>query len=106
MIRHIVLFSAKNPSDIDVIHQALAKLKAIPHARHVEVSHNAKKDSLSKEIDIVVYAEFDDYGQLDKYKAHRLYQESTEIVRPLRDVRIAVDYETDGQPAAADPGTD
>ena len=98
MIRHIVLFSAKNPLDIDAIHQALAKLKAIPHARYLEVSRNAKKDSFSKEIDIVVYAEFDDYGQLDKYKAHPLYLESTEAVRPLRDVRIAADYEISGQP--------
>jgi hypothetical protein len=104
MIRHIVLFSAKNPSDIDAIHQALAKLKAIPHARHVEVSRNAKKDSLSKEIDIVVYAEFDDYGQLDKYKAHPLYLKSIEVVRPLRDVRIAADYEISGQPAAGITG--
>jgi hypothetical protein len=92
--------------DLNAIHQALAKLKEIPHARYVEVSHNAKKDSLSKEIDVVVYAEFDDYGQLDKYKAHPLYRESTEIVRPLRDMRIAVDYETGGQPAASDPGAD
>ena len=105
MIRHIVLFSAKNPLDIDAIHQALTKLKAIPHARHLEISRNAKKDSLSKEIDIVVYAEFDDYGQLDKYKAHPLYLESTEVVRPLRDVRIAADYEIGGQPAAGDSVT-
>ena len=105
MIRHIVLFSAKNPSDIDAIHQALAKLKGIPHARHLEVSRNAKRDSFSKEIDIVVYAEFDDYGQLDKYKAHPLYLESTAFVRPLRDVRIAADYEIGGQPAAGDSVT-
>ena len=105
MIRHIVLFSAKNPSDIDAIHQALAKLKAIPHARHLDVSRNAKKDSLSREIDIVVYAEFEDYGQLEKYKAHPLYLKSIEIVRPLRDMRIAADYEISGQPAAGDPAT-
>lgn len=96
MIRHIVLFSANNPLDLDVIHEALSKLKAIPHARHLEVSRNARKDDLSKEIDLIVYAEFDDYDQLERYKAHPLYRESVAIVRPLRDVRIAVDYETSG----------
>ena len=101
MIRHIVLFSANNPLDIDAIHEALSKLKAIPHARHLEVSRNARKDDLSKEIDLIVYAEFDNYDQLERYKAHPLYRESVAIVRPLRDVRIAVDYETSG-PAGGD----
>ena len=94
MIRHIVLFSANNPLHIDAIHRALSKLKAIPNVRHLEVSRNAKKDDLSREIDVVVYAEFADYGQLERYKAHPLYRESVAIVRPLRDVRIAVDYDT------------
>jgi hypothetical protein len=102
MIRHIVLFSAKNPLDIDTIHQALSKLKAIPHARHLEVSRNARKDDLSTEIDLVVYAEFDDYDRLERYKAHPLYRESVAIVRPLRELRIAVDYETSGPSSGGD----
>lgn len=101
MIRHIVLFRAKNPRDIEAIHEALSRLKEIPHARHLEVSRNAKKDELSTEIDLVVYAEFDDFGQLAQYKAHPLYRESIAIVRPLRDMRIAVDYEADGRSARA-----
>ena len=103
MIRHIVLFSAKNPLDIDTIHQALSKLKAIPHVRYLEVARNAKKDDLSSEIDLVVYAEFEDYGQLERYKAHPLYQESVAIVRPLRDMRVAVDYDTSGKSAGDGP---
>lgn len=99
MIRHIVLFSANNPRDIDRIHQALSKLKAIPYARHLEVCRNAKKDDLSREIDLVVYAEFDDYDQLERYKAHPLYDESVALVRPLRDVRIVVDFEAEAQRA-------
>ncbi len=95
MIRHIVLFSANNPLDIDRIHQALSKLRAIPHVRHLEVSRNAKKDDLSRDIDLVVYAEFDDYDQLEQYKAHPLYSESVAIVRPLRNMRIAVDVEAE-----------
>lgn len=99
MIRHIVLFRANNPLDLDRIQQALSKLKAIPHVRHLEVSRNAKKDELSREIDLVVYAEFDSYEQLERYKAHPLYGESVASVRPLRDLRIAVDFEADAQPA-------
>lgn len=94
MIRHIVLFTAKDGADVQRIHQALCKLRSIPHASHLEVAYNAKKDGLSEEIDIVVYGEFDDFEQLEKYKAHPLYGESVAVVRPLRDLRIAVDYET------------
>jgi hypothetical protein len=36
MIRHIVLFSAKDPAEVETIRAALATLGAIPHARHLE----------------------------------------------------------------------
>ena len=93
MIRHIVLFSAKDQAEVAAIHAALAKLREIPHARHLEVALNAKRDGLSKEIDIVVYGEFDDFAQLERYKAHPIYAESIAVVRPRREIRIAVDYE-------------
>lgn len=94
MVRHIVLFSARNEADLNRIHEALAKLRDIPHARCLEVARNARRDGLSGEIDIVVYGEFDDFRQLELYKSHPLYAKAVATVRPLRDVRIAVDYET------------
>ena len=47
----------------------------------------------SGEIDVIVHGEFDDAAALARYKAHPIYQETIGVVRPLREVRIAVDYE-------------
>ncbi|MDX2074100.1 MAG: Dabb family protein [Alphaproteobacteria bacterium] len=94
MIRHIVLFSAKNLADVAVIETALAKLGSIPESRFFEVARNSKRDGLSQEIDIIVYSEFDSFEALERYKQHTFYAEAIAIVRPLRDVRIAVDFES------------
>lgn len=93
MIRHIVLFSAKDQADLATIKAGLELLSGIPGVHHFEVAYNSKRDGLSQEIDVVVYGEFDSYDALDTYKAHPLYQESISVVRPLRDQRIAVDFE-------------
>ncbi len=92
MIRHIVLFSAKRTEDVDTILAALGRLRAIPEAERLEVVRNARLDQLSDEIDVIVYGEFADAEALARYKAHPIYQETIGIVRPLRDLRIAVDF--------------
>jgi hypothetical protein len=92
MIRHVVLFSVRDPSDLDLVQGALARLAEIPEARRLEVARNSKRDGLSAEIDLVVYGEFDDFTALDRYKAHPLYAETIAIVRPRREIRIAVDF--------------
>lgn len=94
MIRHIVLFSAKNPDDVPAIKSGLEKLAEIPGSRHFEVKLNAKRDMIDNSIDIVLYSEFDDYKTLDAYQKHPQYKEAIKNVRPLRDIRIAVDVET------------
>jgi hypothetical protein len=93
MIRHIVLFSAKDPAELPLLQAALSRLAEIPEARRLEVARNAKRDGLSSEIDLVVYGEFDDFAALDRYKAHPLYAETITVVRPRRELRIAVDVE-------------
>lgn len=93
MIRHIVFFSAKRPEDAGAVAQGLSMLAGIPEAKHFEVKRNSRRDALSQEVDVVVYAEFEDYAALDRYKAHPLYQEAIRVVRPLRELRLAVDYE-------------
>lgn len=95
MIRHIVLFSAKDPNEVETMRGALARLADIPHAGHLEVRANSKRDTLSSEIDLVLYGEFDSYEDLDAYKADPRYQAAIAVVRPLRDLRIAVDYSVD-----------
>lgn len=93
MIRHIVLFTAKDKADIDQIIEGLSVLTRIPHARRLEVARNRKTDQLGNDIDIVVYGEFDSETDLQSYKAHHLYQESIDRVRPLRELRLAADYD-------------
>jgi hypothetical protein len=53
---------------------------------------NLKTDQLGGEADMIVYGEFESEAQLAAYKAHPNYQRSIEIVRPLRELRIAADY--------------
>mgnify|MGYP001026008921 FL=1 len=93
MIRHVVFFSAKDKKDLDVIYDGLLILKTNPHANHLEISHNLQTDALTgTKVDIVVYAEFSDEDQLAAYKAHPIYQESIDKVRPLRELRMAADF--------------
>jgi uncharacterized protein (DUF1330 family) len=93
MIRHLVLFSARDSRDLDRIEANLARLATISHVRHLEVARNAKVDSLSNEIDVVVCAEFDDFAHLAAFKEDPIYAAVTKVVRPLRALRIVADIE-------------
>ena len=91
MIRHIVLFSAKQAGDIATIADGLRLLGGIPGADVFEVGTNAKLDALSDAIDLVVYAEFGDEAALQAWKSHPLYAEAIRVVRPLRELRYSAD---------------
>ncbi|MBU2991724.1 Dabb family protein [Octadecabacter sp. 1_MG-2023] len=91
-IRHVVLFSAKDQADVTRIRDGLSMLAGIPHSSLFEVVENSRADALSGEIDVVVYAEFKDSAALAAYKADPIYQKAIEVVRPLRDMRIAADF--------------
>jgi Stress responsive A/B Barrel Domain len=93
MIRHIVLFSTRGGADIEQIIDGLALLTQIPYAKRLEIARNAKTDQIKNDLDVVVYGEFDDEFALAAYKAHTLYKEAIKRVRPLRELRFAVDYE-------------
>ncbi|WP_337266400.1 Dabb family protein [Oryzifoliimicrobium ureilyticus] len=92
MIRHIVFFTAK-PENVEAVRAGLSVLTTIPHARCLEIGTNVKTDQLGTDIDIVVYGEFDDEAALSAYKNHPTYQASINRVRPLRETRIAADYD-------------
>jgi len=94
MIRHIVFFSAKNKDDIGDVLSGLRILRDIPHAITLEIEPNLQSDALSDAVDVVVYGEFTDEAALAAYKAHPLYQESIRRVRPLRELRIAADFQS------------
>ncbi|OAN81139.1 stress responsive protein [Sulfitobacter pontiacus] len=92
MIRHVVFFSAKDPRDIDQIVDSLSMLSAIPSVKHFEVSRNRNEDRFANDVDVIVYAEFEDDAALKAYRAHQIYQDCIDLVRPLRDMRIAADF--------------
>lgn len=95
MIRHIVFFTVPHEADREAVRAGLSILTEIPFARTLEVGENVKTDQLGNAIDFVVYGEFDDEAALAAYKAHPNYQLSIERVRPIRDMRIAADFDTE-----------
>jgi hypothetical protein len=103
VIRHIVFFSARDPADRDKMFEGLALLTSIAHADVIEVARNRKIDQLANDADVVVYAEFADEDALAAFKADPAYQQSIRHVRPLREMRIAADYDnaTAARPSAA-----
>ncbi|MFB9951354.1 Dabb family protein [Rhizobium puerariae] len=101
MIRHIVFFTARSENDRQTVLSGLSLLTEIPHATLLEIGVNKKSDQLGNDVDFVVYGEFDDEAALAAYKAHPLYQQSIERVRPVREMRLAADYDT--QTAARRP---
>jgi hypothetical protein len=93
VIRHIVFFTA--PADqLEKVRAGLSILTAIPHARLLEIGTNIKTDQLGTDVDLVVYGEFEDEAALAAYKAHPDYQRSIDLVRPIREMRMAADYES------------
>ncbi|MET0363470.1 MAG: Dabb family protein [Sphingobium sp.] len=93
MIRHIVFFTA-TPENVDEVRAGLSLLTGNPHASLLEIGTNVKTDQLGTDIDLIVYGEFEDEAALAAYKAHPIYQKSIDAVRPIREVRIAADYDS------------
>lgn len=91
MIRHIVFFSARRKEDVEAVRKGLLALGDIPHSSLFEVTLNTKVDPMSDEIDVVVYAEFEDEAALAAYKAHPVYAKTTSEVKPLRELRYSAD---------------
>jgi quinol monooxygenase YgiN len=92
MIRHIVFFTARRAEDVGMVRRLLGRLGEIPHALAFEVAANARIDPIGNEIDIVVYGEFADEAALAAWKAHPIYDETTQAVRPLRELRYSADF--------------
>lgn len=91
LIRHIVFFSVRPDQDVETVRSGLLELGRIPHSRLFEVTLNSKVDPMCDRIDIVVYAEFEDAAALAAYKAHPIYAETTNKVRPMRELRFSAD---------------
>lgn len=94
MIRHIVFFTVPE-ANRDAVRKGLSGLTAISHALKLEIGENVKKDQWGNQVDFIVYGEFEDEAALAAYKADPAYQLSTETVKPLRDTRVAADFNSD-----------
>lgn len=93
MIRHIVMFNAKDPANKDTVFEGLKTLENIKGDWTIEVSQNLKIDQIGNDIDFVVYCEFPNQDAIERYKSDPIYAEAIRLVRPLRDIRIAADVE-------------
>ena len=91
-VRHVVFFSAADKADMKRIVEGLSRLAQIPYSSVFEVVENKRVDDYSCEVDVIVYAEFPDDAALLAYKSDPIYQETTSLVRPLREIRIAADF--------------
>jgi quinol monooxygenase YgiN len=91
MIRHIVLFTAKEKDNIEAVYNGLKALETIEGNWTLTITKNGKMDQIANDVDVVVYGEFPDEHALATYKAHPTYEKAIKVVRPLRDKRIAVD---------------
>ncbi|MBY7648971.1 MAG: stress responsive protein [Candidatus Liberibacter europaeus] len=93
MIRHIVFFTVL-PENYELVRSGLSVLVDIPHARLIEIGDNLCIDNWSKEVDLIVYGEFDDQESLDAFKRDPLYKSSILKVKDFRKLRFVADYDT------------
>ena len=61
--------------------------------RRLLVGRNLKRDAWSTEIDVVLEVDLASTAALDAYKRHPIYLAGIDRIRPLRDLRFAVDYD-------------
>jgi quinol monooxygenase YgiN len=94
MIRHIVFFTVPE-ANRDAVRKGLSGLTAISHASKLEIGENVKKDQWGNSVDFIVYGEFENEAALAAYKADPAYELSTNTVKPLRDTRLAADFDSD-----------
>jgi quinol monooxygenase YgiN len=94
VIRHIVFFTC-TPANRDAVRKGLSGLTGISHALKLEIGENVKSDQWDNGVDFVVYGEFENEAALAAYKADPAYALSTATVKPLRETRIAADFDSD-----------
>jgi quinol monooxygenase YgiN len=94
VIRHIVFFTVPEENR-DAVRKGLSGLTAIPHSLKLEIGENVKKDQWGNSVDFIVYGEFENEAALAAYKADPAYDLSTNTVKPLRETRVAADFNSD-----------
>ncbi len=95
MITHIVCFRLKDRSAANVAraHEVLRGLRGkVPVLRHLEVGIDVVRSERS--FDIALVAKFDSLDDLRAYQLHPAHLETIKYMNTVRDVSVAVDYES------------
>lgn len=91
MIKHIVLWTLKNPADTDSFKAQLETCKAIvPGMGAFEVA--IKTAGLASSCDVALYSEFDSPEALSAYQTHPHHQKVAAALGLLRASRVDMDY--------------
>jgi hypothetical protein len=67
--------------------------KSIKQIKTIEVGINAEKASVSN-YDVILLTQFVSIDDLQAYKVHPAHQELVEYLQTIRELRVAIDYET------------
>jgi hypothetical protein len=95
MITHVVMFKLldRSPENIRRTRDVLTAMEGkIPQLKSLEVGIDVLRSERS--YDIVLIAKFDSLEDLKLYNDHPVHQEVLRYIATVKDVSIAVDYES------------
>ena len=93
MIRHIVMWTLKNPADAPHFKAQLDTcINLVPGMRRFEVA--TRTAAFDANCDVVLYSEFEDAAALAAYQNHPHHQQISVGLGVLRNTRSVFDYET------------
>jgi quinol monooxygenase YgiN len=92
MIRHIVMWTLKNPADAPQFKAQLDTcIDLVPGMRRFEVA--TRTPELDANCDVVLYSEFESVASLAAYQKHPHHQKISTGLSALRDTRSVLDCE-------------
>lgn len=92
MIKHIVMWTLKNPADAASFKAQLDSCRnVVPGMGAFEVA--TKTGALAGSCDVVLYSEFDNAAALVAYQVHPHHQAVAAALGLLRQSRVDMDYE-------------
>ena len=92
MIKHIVMWTLKNPADAGSFKTQLVSCQnVVPGMGAFEVT--TKTAALAGDCDVVLYSEFDSAAALAAYQVHPHHQAVAAALGLLRQSRLDMDYE-------------
>lgn len=92
MIKHIVMWTLKDPADAPKMKALLESCRAVvPGIVAFEVG--TRTEELEANADVVLYSAFEDQAALAAYQQHPHHLNVAAQIGPLRQTRTVLDYE-------------